>query len=130
MWSLMEYRVLVVPIIEGFVYNFVRASFTMFQHMIWVLTILAEFHQWWLLCLAFGIMSLLLAPVISDWMPFYYSSSIGDDSFILEIGVLPSSQSTNADLLGLLDQPADLGISSFITYWVWLSGLLNFVSVG
>ncbi|OVA16432.1 Transmembrane protein 194 [Macleaya cordata] len=35
-----------------------------------------EFHQWRLLCLAFGFIVLLLAPFLSKWVPFYYSSSM------------------------------------------------------
>ncbi|CAL5403215.1 unnamed protein product [Camellia sinensis] len=40
-----------------------------------------EFQRWRLLCLAFGFVLLLLASVVSCWVPFYYSSS-------MEIGVL------------------------------------------
>lgn len=35
-----------------------------------------EFHQWRLLSLGFGFVLLLLAPIISNWVPFYYSSSM------------------------------------------------------
>ncbi|GFQ05697.1 hypothetical protein PHJA_002713800 [Phtheirospermum japonicum] len=35
-----------------------------------------EFHKWRLLCLAIGFVLLLLAPVVSSWVPFYYSSSM------------------------------------------------------
>ncbi|KAI7996838.1 hypothetical protein LOK49_LG10G00968 [Camellia lanceoleosa] len=35
-----------------------------------------EFQRWRLLCLAFGFVLLLLAPVVSSWVPFYYSSSM------------------------------------------------------
>ncbi|CAL5419535.1 unnamed protein product [Camellia sinensis] len=34
------------------------------------------FQRWRLLCLAFGFALLLLAPVVSSWVPFYYSSSM------------------------------------------------------
>ncbi|CAL5421924.1 unnamed protein product [Camellia sinensis] len=34
------------------------------------------FQRWRLLCLAFGFVLLLLAPVVSSWVPFYYSSSM------------------------------------------------------
>ncbi|KAL0316648.1 UNVERIFIED_CONTAM: hypothetical protein Sradi_5543000 [Sesamum radiatum] len=36
----------------------------------------AEFHRWRLLCLAIGFVLLLLAPIVSSWVPFYYSSSM------------------------------------------------------
>ncbi|KAL3629768.1 hypothetical protein CASFOL_026990 [Castilleja foliolosa] len=35
-----------------------------------------EFHKWRLLCLAIGFVLLLLAPIVSSWVPFYYSSSM------------------------------------------------------
>ncbi|CAN1312701.1 hypothetical protein LINPERPRIM_LOCUS28723 [Linum perenne] len=35
-----------------------------------------EPHRWRLLCLAVGLVLLFLAPVVSSWVPFYYSSSM------------------------------------------------------
>ncbi|PIN08597.1 hypothetical protein CDL12_18822 [Handroanthus impetiginosus] len=35
-----------------------------------------EFQRWRLLCLAIGFVVLLLAPIVSRWVPFYYSSSM------------------------------------------------------
>ncbi|XP_022871805.1 uncharacterized protein LOC111390916 isoform X1 [Olea europaea var. sylvestris] len=35
-----------------------------------------EFQRWRLLCLAFGFVLLVLAPIVSSWVPFYYSSSM------------------------------------------------------
>lgn len=35
-----------------------------------------DFQQWRLFCLAFGFVLLLLAPIVSNWVPFYYSSSM------------------------------------------------------
>ncbi|XP_058105821.1 uncharacterized protein LOC131249211 isoform X2 [Magnolia sinica] len=35
-----------------------------------------EFQQWRLFCLGFGFALLLLAPHVSSWVPFYYSSSM------------------------------------------------------
>ncbi|EPS61814.1 hypothetical protein M569_12979, partial [Genlisea aurea] len=35
-----------------------------------------EFQRWRLVCLAIGLGLLLLAPIISSWVPFYYSSSM------------------------------------------------------
>lgn len=36
----------------------------------------ADFQRWRLFCLALGFFLLLLAPVVSSWVPFYYSSSM------------------------------------------------------
>ncbi|KAL3623903.1 hypothetical protein CASFOL_032719 [Castilleja foliolosa] len=35
-----------------------------------------EFHKWRLLYLVIGFVLLLLAPIVSSWVPFYYSSSM------------------------------------------------------
>ncbi|XP_074282463.1 uncharacterized protein LOC141606982 [Silene latifolia] len=35
-----------------------------------------EFQRWRLICLALGVMLLFAAPVVSNWVPFYYSSSM------------------------------------------------------
>ncbi|XP_068650857.1 uncharacterized protein [Aristolochia californica] len=35
-----------------------------------------EFQQWRIICLGFGFVLLLLAPIVSHWVPFYYSSSM------------------------------------------------------
>lgn len=42
---------------------------------IWVL-FPAELQRWRFLCLALGFVLLLLAPTVSSWVPFYYSSSM------------------------------------------------------
>ncbi|KAF9609558.1 hypothetical protein IFM89_016994 [Coptis chinensis] len=34
------------------------------------------FQKWRLYCLVFGILSMLFAPILSDWVPFYYTSSM------------------------------------------------------
>lgn len=36
----------------------------------------AEPQRWRLICLGLGFLMLLLAPVVSSWVPFYYSSSM------------------------------------------------------
>ncbi|KAL7225750.1 hypothetical protein ACSBR1_021001 [Camellia fascicularis] len=36
-------------------------------------TVDKEFQRWRLFCLAFGFVLLLLAPVVSSWVPFYYT---------------------------------------------------------
>ncbi|MCD9638178.1 hypothetical protein HAX54_021998 [Datura stramonium] len=39
-------------------------------------TIEEDIQRWRLLFLAFGIMLLFMAPIVSSWVPFYYSSSM------------------------------------------------------
>uniref|UniRef100_A0A7C9D7M2 Uncharacterized protein n=1 Tax=Opuntia streptacantha TaxID=393608 RepID=A0A7C9D7M2_OPUST len=40
------------------------------------ITVEEVFQHWRLICLAFGVILLLLAPIVSAWVPFYYSSSM------------------------------------------------------
>lgn len=47
-----------------------------------------DFQQWRLLCLALGFMLLLLAPVVSSWVPFYYSSSMAIGIFLVVLIIL------------------------------------------
>ncbi|XP_030517609.2 uncharacterized protein LOC115731119 [Rhodamnia argentea] len=47
-----------------------------------------EPQQWRLLCLALGFILLLLAPVISGWVPFYYSSSMAIGILLVVIVLL------------------------------------------
>uniref|UniRef100_A0A2N9EGS0 Uncharacterized protein n=1 Tax=Fagus sylvatica TaxID=28930 RepID=A0A2N9EGS0_FAGSY len=47
-----------------------------------------DLQQWRLVCLAFGFVLLLLAPIISSWVPFYYSSSMAIGVFLVVIILL------------------------------------------
>ncbi|KAG6421251.1 hypothetical protein SASPL_117801 [Salvia splendens] len=47
-----------------------------------------EFHKWRLICLAIGFVLLLLAPIVSSWVPFYYSSSMAIGVCLVVIVVL------------------------------------------
>ncbi|XP_043718553.1 uncharacterized protein LOC122666570 [Telopea speciosissima] len=47
-----------------------------------------EFHQWRLIFLVFGFILLLLAPVVSNWVPFYYSSSMAVGVFLIILSLL------------------------------------------
>ncbi|XP_028761291.1 uncharacterized protein LOC114719893 [Neltuma alba] len=47
-----------------------------------------DFQQWRLVCLALGFILLLLAPLISSWVPFYYSSSMAIGVFLVIIILL------------------------------------------
>ncbi|KAL1563572.1 hypothetical protein AAHA92_06024 [Salvia divinorum] len=47
-----------------------------------------EFHRWRLICLAIGFVLLLLAPIVSSWVPFYYSSSMAIGVCLVVIIVL------------------------------------------
>nr|KYP63878.1 hypothetical protein KK1_018465 [Cajanus cajan] len=47
-----------------------------------------EFQQWRLICLAVGLILLLLAPIVSSWVPFYYSTSMAIGIFLVIIIIL------------------------------------------
>lgn len=47
-----------------------------------------EFQRWRLVCLAIGFILLLLAPIVSGWVPFYYSSSMAIGVCLVVIIVL------------------------------------------
>ncbi|KAF5938036.1 hypothetical protein HYC85_025542 [Camellia sinensis] len=51
-------------------------------------TIDKEFQRLHLFCLAFGVVLLLLAPVVSSWVPFYCSSSMAVGVFLVIIILL------------------------------------------
>ncbi|MCI13527.1 hypothetical protein A2U01_0034645, partial [Trifolium medium] len=46
------------------------------------------FQQWRLISLAVGLLLLLVAPIVSSWVPFYYSSSMAIGIFLVIIIVL------------------------------------------
>lgn len=48
----------------------------------------ADIQQWRLVCLALGFTLLLVAPIISNWVPFYYSSSMTIGVFLVIIILL------------------------------------------
>lgn len=50
--------------------------------------IFADFQQWRLVCLALGFVLMLLAPIVSSWVPFYYSSSMAIGVFLVIIILL------------------------------------------
>lgn len=47
-----------------------------------------DFQRWRLVCLALGLVLLLLAPIVSSWVPFYYSSSMAIGVFLVIIILL------------------------------------------
>ncbi|KAG6750814.1 hypothetical protein POTOM_045329 [Populus tomentosa] len=47
-----------------------------------------DLQQWRLMCLAVGFVLLLLAPIVSSWVPFYYSTSMAIGVFLVIIILL------------------------------------------
>ncbi|BBH06953.1 Uncharacterized conserved protein DUF2215, partial [Prunus dulcis] len=52
------------------------------------ITVEEDSQKWRLVCLALGFFLLLLAPIVSSWVPFYYSSSMAIGVFLVIIIVL------------------------------------------
>ncbi|XP_010521501.1 PREDICTED: uncharacterized protein LOC104800404, partial [Tarenaya hassleriana] len=42
-----------------------------------------DFQRWRLICLLIGFVLLLMAPIVSSWLPFYYSSSMAVGVFLV-----------------------------------------------
>ncbi|GLT87452.1 hypothetical protein SLE2022_055340 [Rubroshorea leprosula] len=53
-----------------------------------VVALKEDFQQWRLWCLALGFFLWLLAPIVSKWIPFYYSSSMAIGIFLVIIILL------------------------------------------
>ncbi|KAL2964985.1 hypothetical protein AAZX31_16G034700 [Glycine max] len=53
-----------------------------------IVAIEEDFQQWRLVCLAVGLILLLLAPTVSRWVPFYYSTSMAIGIFLVIIILL------------------------------------------
>ncbi|VVA31366.1 PREDICTED: nuclear envelope integral membrane [Prunus dulcis] len=52
------------------------------------ITVEEDSQKWRLVCLALGFFLLLLAPIVSSWVPFYYSSSMAIGVFLVIIILL------------------------------------------
>jgi hypothetical protein len=59
-----------------------------FLYWHWLIDVSADLQQWRLMCLAVGFVLLLLAPIVSSWVPFYYSTSMAIGVFLVIIILL------------------------------------------
>lgn len=48
----------------------------------------ADFQQWRILCLVVGLVVILAAPVVSSWLPFYYTSSMAVGVFLVVLIII------------------------------------------
>ncbi|THG16556.1 hypothetical protein TEA_028771 [Camellia sinensis var. sinensis] len=74
------YQVKLVP--SAVILESAQQNSNLFSPLIKVRDLSPEFQRWRLFCLAFGFVLLLLAPVVSSWVPFYYSSSMAAGVFL------------------------------------------------
>ncbi|CAI0553012.1 unnamed protein product [Linum tenue] len=94
-----------------------------------------ESQRWRLLCLAVGFILLLLAPIVSSWVPFYYSTSMAIGIFLVII-ILLFQVCCNLNYLGMKLLPTGrksvlylsiygsvLGVGTFILHHI--SELIN-----
>ncbi|WOL15291.1 hypothetical protein Cni_G24072 [Canna indica] len=85
------------------------------------ITLKEDFQQWRLVCLGLGFLLLLIAPIISSWVPFYYSSSMALGVLLVVLIILfqgmkllPTGRKT---FLYLIIYGSVLGVGSFIAHY-------------
>ncbi|XP_028064799.1 uncharacterized protein LOC114267917 isoform X2 [Camellia sinensis] len=79
----------------------------------------SHFQRWRLFCLAFGFVLLLLAPVVSSWVPFYYSGSMAVGVFLVIIILLFQT----AAEIGLGDEIiTNSEEKCFLPHSIWIGG--------
>ncbi|KAJ4770455.1 transmembrane protein (DUF2215) [Rhynchospora pubera] len=95
------------------------------------LSIQEEFQQWRLVCLGIGFMLLILAPVVSDWAPFYYSSSMALGILLVVLLLLFQGMKLlplgRKNLFYLTIYGSVLGIGSYIAHY--FSTIVNSILV-
>ncbi|KAF8047330.1 hypothetical protein N665_3091s0003 [Sinapis alba] len=52
------------------------------------ISVAEDFQQWRILCLVVGLVVILAAPVVSSWLPFYYTSSMAVGVFLVVLIVI------------------------------------------
>ena len=70
------YGSITVSIEEGIIYSLLWLLQSFLFLNIFFFLLLSEFQLWRLVFLGFGFALLIMAPIVSSWAPFYYSSSM------------------------------------------------------
>ncbi|CAN8239098.1 unnamed protein product [Cochlearia groenlandica] len=52
------------------------------------ISVTEDFQQWRILCLVVGLIVILVAPVVSSWLPFYYTSSMAVGVFLVVLIII------------------------------------------
>lgn len=52
------------------------------------ISVTEDFQQWRILCLVAGLVVILAAPVVSSWLPFYYTSSMAVGVFLVVLIII------------------------------------------
>ncbi|KAF5178984.1 transmembrane protein [Thalictrum thalictroides] len=96
-------------------------------------SIAEDFHQWRLFCLGVGFVFLLLAPILSNWVPFYYSSSMAIGVLLVILVILFQGMrllpTARMNIIYLTIYGTVLGAGSFlVNYFSMLinSAIVNF----
>ncbi|KAJ6799847.1 uncharacterized protein M6B38_203870 [Iris pallida] len=80
-----------------------------------------EFHRWRLFCLGFGFFLWFLAPTVSNWVPFYYSSSMALGVLLVVLLILFQGMKLlpmgRKSALYLTFYGSMLGIGSYIAHY-------------
>ncbi|KAL0926410.1 hypothetical protein M5K25_002640 [Dendrobium thyrsiflorum] len=90
-----------------------------------------EFQQWRLFCLGIGFVMLLMAPIVSKWVPFYYSSSMALGVLLVILLILFQGMKLlpmgRKNVLYLTLYGSVLGIGSYIAHY--FSTIVNSILV-
>ncbi|KAK8953054.1 hypothetical protein KSP40_PGU019961 [Platanthera guangdongensis] len=90
-----------------------------------------EFHQWRLICLGVGFLLLLMAPIVSKWVPFYYSSSMALGVLLVVLLILFQGMKLlpmgRKNIFYLTLYGSVLGIGSYIAHY--FSTIVNSILV-
>lgn len=90
-----------------------------------------EFQQWRLLCLGIGFVMLLMAPIVSKWVPFYYSSAMALGVLLVILFILFQGMKLlpmgRKNVLYLTLYGSVLGIGSYIAHY--FSSIVNSILV-
>ncbi|OAY81382.1 hypothetical protein ACMD2_01848 [Ananas comosus] len=89
--------------------------------MSFTLSIEEEFQLWRFICLGVGFLLLLLSPIISNWVPFYYSSSMALGVLLVVLLILYQGMKLlpmgRKNILYLTIYGSVLGVGSYITHY-------------
>ncbi|CAH8364316.1 unnamed protein product [Eruca vesicaria subsp. sativa] len=68
--------------------QFIDVKFTGERSGLVNISVTEDFQQWRILCLVAGLVVILAAPVVSSWLPFYYTSSMAVGVFLVVLMII------------------------------------------
>ncbi|PKA45827.1 hypothetical protein AXF42_Ash018378 [Apostasia shenzhenica] len=96
-----------------------------------IVSVEEEFQQWRWICLGAGFVLMLLAPIVSNWVPFYYSSSMALGVLLVILLILFQGMKLlptgRKNILYLTLYGSVLGVGSYIAHY--FSTIVNSILV-